>query len=30
VQWHPEAHPGPYDSLSMIDRLLSLAEVAHA
>jgi carbamoyl-phosphate synthase small subunit len=30
VQWHPEAHPGPYDSLSMIDHLLTLAEVAHA
>jgi carbamoyl-phosphate synthase small subunit len=30
VQWHPEAHPGPRDSLSMIDELLALAEVAHA
>jgi carbamoyl-phosphate synthase small subunit len=25
VQWHPEAHPGPYDSLAMIDHLLALA-----
>jgi len=25
VQWHPEAHPGPYDSLAMIDHLLDLA-----
>ncbi|MEO8285091.1 MAG: glutamine-hydrolyzing carbamoyl-phosphate synthase small subunit [Chloroflexota bacterium] len=30
VQWHPEAHPGPRDSLSIIDQLLALAEVAHA
>jgi carbamoyl-phosphate synthase small subunit len=30
VQWHPEAHPGPTDTLGHISRLINLAEGANA
>jgi carbamoyl-phosphate synthase small subunit len=26
VQWHPEAHPGPTDTLGIIDRFLAAVE----
>jgi carbamoyl-phosphate synthase small subunit len=30
VQWHPEAHPGPTDTLGLIDQFFSVVEPVHA